>query len=476
MLATGGVVHVVQPASGQISELQLATLLVTGVTIGLTLLPLYEPQPRRVLALLKTTFRRLAVACLILVAVGSIGVLHVPSPSSVLILGGVLGVGLPIWFYVLRRRDSAKRTLVVGDDPMVLESVVQTLPVTPIGFLSPVLANQTTSTASTASDAVDQSTHEDQNTATMTPDGGVQMAYEDSTSLPAIQLIDSIDGVDRLNGLSRLESTLRAYDIDTVALAFSHADREECFGVLRTCHELGVDVVAHESLEDSVLTDVETEAGPEDNLLYVDVEPWSWHSRVAKRLFDIAFSAIGLLALSPLLALIAIAIKLDSPGPVFYRQERTSELGGSFPVLKFRSMLPESEEANPQSDEENNRITSVGSVLRKTHLDEIPQLVSILTGDMSVVGPRAAWIDEEELLEAEVENWPQRWYVKPGLTGLAQINHASSVDGERKLEFDLEYIRRQSLRFDCTIVCTQLWLVACDVSTLIRTKLINSNS
>ena len=102
-------------------------------------------------------------------------------------------------------------------------------------------------------------------------------------------------------------------------------------------------------------------------------------------------------------------------------------------------------------------------MLRRTHLDEIPQLWSILVGEMSVVGPRAAWTEEEEtVLEREAEAWRKRWFVKPGLTGLAQINDAKSTDPEAKLRYDLRYIREQSFWFDLKIVVRQVWKVLVD--------------
>jgi lipopolysaccharide/colanic/teichoic acid biosynthesis glycosyltransferase len=125
-------------------------------------------------------------------------------------------------------------------------------------------------------------------------------------------------------------------------------------------------------------------------------------------------------------------------------------------------MIVEGENPEPVEDEKNPRITKVGRFLRKTHLDEIPQLWSILIGDMSVVGPRAVWTDEERHLEEVAGDWRKRWFVKPGLTGLAQINGVSSTDPESKLRYDIDYIRRQSFWFDLKIVTRQVWLVIGD--------------
>jgi lipopolysaccharide/colanic/teichoic acid biosynthesis glycosyltransferase len=161
---------------------------------------------------------------------------------------------------------------------------------------------------------------------------------------------------------------------------------------------------------------------------------------------------------------IAVAIKLDSPGPVLYSQDRTTTFGETFRLYKFRTMTPRSGDTTPVDDEENVHITRVGRLLRRTHLDEIPQLYSILAGDMSAVGPRAAWIEEEEqFLEAREGQWRKRWFVKPGLTGLAQVNEVSSTNPELKLHYDIEYIRHQSFGLDVKIVSRQIRTVLMDL-------------
>jgi len=228
---------------------------------------------------------------------------------------------------------------------------------------------------------------------------------------------------------------------------------------LDACYEHGVDEKAHHSHADTVLT-AGSDAG---TLVDVAIEPWDLQDYLWKRAFDVAFSLTGLVLLSPVIVVIAVAIKLEDGGPVLYRQERTAVFGEAFDVFKFRSMIPEGEPETPIDDEDNDRITRVGGVLRKTHLDEIPQLWAILRGDMSVVGPRAVWTEEEHLLENDLEMWRKRWFVKPGLAGLAQINDVSSLDPDAKLRYDLQYVREQSLQYDLKIVARQLWKVAVDV-------------
>jgi len=166
--------------------------------------------------------------------------------------------------------------------------------------------------------------------------------------------------------------------------------------------------------------------------------------------------------------LIALAIKLDDGESVLYRQERTAVFGETFDVYKFRTMRSEGESYEPIEDEDNLRITRFGQLLRRTHLDEIPQLWSIFIGDMSVVGPRAVWTEEESILEEESDQWRKRWFIQPGLTGLAQIHDANSTNPEEKMRLDLEYVRRQSFWYDLKILLRQIWKVGQDIVDVVK--------
>ncbi|KPN29434.1 putative UDP-glucose lipid carrier transferase [Halolamina pelagica] len=164
------------------------------------------------------------------------------------------------------------------------------------------------------------------------------------------------------------------YNIDTVVLAFEHTDHAEFFGALDAYFEHGVDAKVHRDHADQVLT-----AGSDvGTLVDVDVETWDIQDYVLKRGFDVAFSVVGLVLLSPVILGVAVAIKLDDGGSVLYKQERTAVFGETFDVFKFRSMVENAEEGTGAkiSDEDEGgvdpRVTRVGRVLRRTHLDEIP--------------------------------------------------------------------------------------------------------
>ena len=173
-----------------------------------------------------------------------------------------------------------------------------------------------------------------------------------------------------------------------------------------------------------------------------------------KRGFDILLSAFGLLVSLPLWGIIALAVKLHDGGPVFYRQQRVGKDGRVFTGLKFRSMVPDSEQKWGVAPAMANdpRITRVGKLLRATAIDELPQLWNILRGDMSFVGPRPEWVELVKKFRAEIPGFDLRHRVRPGLTGLAQVYGHSEMSRRNKLRYDLLYARRQSFWLDMRLV------------------------
>ena len=175
-----------------------------------------------------------------------------------------------------------------------------------------------------------------------------------------------------------------------------------------------------------------------------------------KRGFDILASAVALTLLFPLNLLVALAIKLDSAGPILYRQERVGEDGKIFNLLKFRSMCVDAEENGPVWAKVNDqRITRVGRLIRKLRLDEIPQMLNVLKGEMSFVGPRPERPFFVEILKNEIPFYSERHVIKPGITGWAQIWYrygASKEDALQKLKYDLYYIKHMSMVLDLTII------------------------
>ena len=168
-----------------------------------------------------------------------------------------------------------------------------------------------------------------------------------------------------------------------------------------------------------------------------------------KRLIDLLLSAVGLTVLSPLFLILAIAIKVDDPGPVFFRQKRVGIHKTYFDILKFRTMKMETPHDMPTHLLENpdQYITRVGRFLRKTSLDELPQIAQIFTGKMSIIGPRPALWNQYDLI-AQRDKYGAN-DVRPGLSGWAQINGRDELPIEVKARYDGEYVERMSFLFDC---------------------------
>lgn len=176
------------------------------------------------------------------------------------------------------------------------------------------------------------------------------------------------------------------------------------------------------------------------------------YENMIKRLFDISGSLIGLILLSPLFLLIAISIKMNSQGPVLFKQKRVGKNNSSFYLLKFRSMKTDTPRECPTHllMHPDQYITSIGSFLRKTSLDELPQLLNIIRGDMSIVGPRPCLLSQEDLIESRVKNGS--FAMRPGLTGLAQVKGRDELPIEIKANYDGIYKNHISFMFDIKII------------------------
>lgn len=179
----------------------------------------------------------------------------------------------------------------------------------------------------------------------------------------------------------------------------------------------------------------------------------------SKRVFDLLFALWAIVMFAPLLALIAIAIVVESPGPILFRQERTGLGGRPFTILKFRSMHVEHEACGEvlQARRGDQRVTAVGAVLRTLSLDELPQLLNVVAGDMSLVGPRPHAIVHDDLWRRATPNYDERFRARPGLTGLAQVNgHRGEIqspdDLEARISDDLQYVLRWSFASDLVII------------------------
>ena len=170
-----------------------------------------------------------------------------------------------------------------------------------------------------------------------------------------------------------------------------------------------------------------------------------------KRLLDVVLSLIGLIILSPILLITAIAIKLESKGPVIFQQDRLGLNGQAFKIYKFRSMCVGAEKDGVYETKGDMRVTKVGRIIRKTSIDELPQFVNIIKGDMSIIGPRPTLTYHPWPIEKYTDEQRKRFNVRPGVTGWAQINGRKDVPWDKRIEYDVWYVDNLSFGLDFKI-------------------------
>ena len=264
----------------------------------------------------------------------------------------------------------------------------------------------------------------------------------------------------RLGGLEEIRSVLDRQQVDIVFIALPHTDYGRLTAVLNDIGDDPVDihfvpdVVSLASLRGGV---EEFETIP---FIHLRESPLYGWNLVLKRGFDLVFGTAALLAAAPAMLAITVLLKLASPGPVLYRQERMGVDGRRFPMLKFRTMGVDAEkETGPVwARPDDPRRTRLGTFLRRWSLDELPQLWNVLRGDMSLVGPRPERPSFVEEFRRRVPGYMLRHKVKAGITGWAQVNGwRGNTSIEKRIEYDLYYIERWSLGFDLKILVQTFW-------------------
>ncbi|MCX7761742.1 MAG: undecaprenyl-phosphate glucose phosphotransferase, partial [Candidatus Kryptonium sp.] len=259
-----------------------------------------------------------------------------------------------------------------------------------------------------------------------------------------------------LGSVERINDIIREYDVKEIIFALDSSEHEKLLEIIGRCEEeVGFKIVP--DLYDAISGQARTNqiyGFPLIEIMPELMKPWE---KVAKRLIDIFISLTVLVLGLPLWIIIAILIKIDSKGPVIYKQERVGKDGKIFTLYKFRSMFENAEAmTGPTWASKNDpRVTRVGRILRKLHLDEVPQFFNVLKGDMSLIGPRPERPAFVEKLSKEIPLYKRRLKVKPGITGWAQVKYKydeSIEDVKKKLQYDLFYIENMSLRMDFKII------------------------
>ena len=278
-----------------------------------------------------------------------------------------------------------------------------------------------------------------------------------------VKIGTKIEGYPVLGNSDRYFDIVEKNQVTQIIMAISNHLDDKIFDALTRSEERGITVTTMPVIYEELLGRVPVHLLNTDWLLrsFYDMSHSSLFFEIAKRLFDILGGLVGMVFLALITPFAALATLIDTGRPVFYTQERLGLRGSTFNIIKFRTMVQNAEMdgvARPAS-EHDSRITKVGSFLRRSHLDEMPQFLNVLRGELSLVGPRAERPQIVKDLQREVPFYRARLLVRPGITGWAQVNQnyaAGTEENTEKLEYDLYYIKHRSLLMDLSIIFNTL--------------------
>ncbi len=261
-----------------------------------------------------------------------------------------------------------------------------------------------------------------------------------------------------------LPEMIDKYNVQEIILALDDDEREIIGEIIPLCDDKNVKLKIVPDLYEILSGQARTSQIYGVPLIDVMPELTPEWERKLKRFIDLVLSVIILIVSSPLILITAIAIKLDSEGPIFFVQERMGQHGKIFKMIKFRSMKKDAEKLTGPvwSQKDDPRVTRVGKIIRKLRIDEIPQFINVLKGDMSIVGPRPERPYFVEKLSKEIPYYKRRLRARPGITGWAQVKHKydeSIEDVKIKLRYDLFYIENMSIRMDLKILLRTIFVV-----------------
>jgi exopolysaccharide biosynthesis polyprenyl glycosylphosphotransferase len=260
-----------------------------------------------------------------------------------------------------------------------------------------------------------------------------------------------------LGTFDELETLIGRHKVSEVFIALPEAQEEQVMGLIERCERIGVTYRVVPRFYHLMSQRVRIENLDSIPLITRPDRRLSFPTYAAKRLLDILLSTAALLVTAPIFLLAAVLIVRDSEGPVFYRQTRVGKHGRPFRMLKFRTMYTHlSGDARAPQDERDPRITRVGRYLRRYSLDELPQLINVLKGEMSMVGPRPEMpfiVEQYGPLERE------RLRAKPGITGLWQISYARTEDIHKNIDYDIYYVENRSVLLDVVILFLTVFAV-----------------
>jgi Undecaprenyl-phosphate glucose phosphotransferase len=287
------------------------------------------------------------------------------------------------------------------------------------------------------------------------------VGYIEEDEQPHESPFDSGDSkAHKLGTLSQIVPVIKAHEVETILCAIPSNEHEKLYELMKLTEGENVEFLLVPDFLELITSSVRVQEIDGIPFLKIKSIPMSFWNRLIKRAFDFGFALIVLLLMSPLLLVIALLVKLTSKGPVFYYQERLSYTGKKFKMMKFRSMVADAEKQTGavMAAKDDKRITPIGAFMRKYSLDELPQFVNVLKGEMSIVGPRPEREPLINEMKAKVPKYLERHRVKCGITGWAQVNglRGGETSIEKRISYDLYYIENWSLIFDMKIIMKTL--------------------
>ena len=276
---------------------------------------------------------------------------------------------------------------------------------------------------------------------------------------------ESVSSLKVLGDIDNILVLLKKYNIDEVVLTDKSISSHKLMELIQTCEDNKIDFKYVPDLFGMMTSSFRPSLIGSTSVMELKTIPLDGWGRIIKRIFDIIFASILLIIVSPVLLIIAVLVKLSSPGPVFYRHERIGRDEKNFTFYKFRSMYLDKCDYDggvkwTTKEDEKTRITPIGLIIRKTNLDELPQLWNILVGNMSFVGPRPELPKLVEKFEKEIPDYFRRHKVKSGLTGWAQVNGLKGDTSiKERVRYDIYYIENWSLLFDFKILLKTIGLI-----------------
>jgi exopolysaccharide biosynthesis polyprenyl glycosylphosphotransferase len=265
-----------------------------------------------------------------------------------------------------------------------------------------------------------------------------------------------VNGFRKLGTFSQIVPIVKQYNIDTVLVSIPSNEHDKLYDLMKYCEGENVEFLLMPDFLEMITSSVRVQEIDGIPFLKIKSLPMNVWNSMLKRAFDIVFSLSILIAISPLLIIFSILIKLTSKGKIFYYQERISLAGKKFKMIKFRSMVENAEVKTGAVFAEKNdpRFTPIGYIMRKYSIDELPQFINVLKGDMSIVGPRPEREHFINIMKEKIPKYLERHRVKCGITGWAQVNGLRGVDTslEKRIEYDIYYIEHWSIIFDLKII------------------------